>query len=62
MLEDSDSEATELLARLLSLSVGTPLHDPLCQIERKIAAYDFDVALEILSESAEVKQIEDPSL
>jgi two-component system sensor histidine kinase/response regulator len=48
LLEDSDSEAADLVEELLELTKGSPLGAPLQKVAAAIGVYDFDSALEAL--------------
>ncbi|MBF0219372.1 MAG: response regulator, partial [Gammaproteobacteria bacterium] len=51
LLEESDSDAADVLDELLALVKGTPLASQLSQVTKAVAAYDFDAALEQLPRS-----------
>jgi len=48
LLEDSDSEAADVLDELLERVQGTPLHTALARVEAAVADFDFDAALAAL--------------
>ncbi|WP_186453778.1 response regulator [Denitratisoma sp. DHT3] len=45
LLEDCDSEATDVLETLVPLVHGTPLAEPIKNVARAMEAFDFDAAL-----------------
>jgi hypothetical protein len=48
LLEDSDSEAADVLDDLLKQVQGTPWHAALARVETAVADFDFDAALAAL--------------
>jgi PAS domain S-box-containing protein len=52
LLQDSDSEAADVLEELLPLAKGTPLAQTLKQVANELESFDFDAALEILQSSS----------
>jgi PAS domain S-box-containing protein len=52
LLEDSDSEAADVLEELLPLAKGTSLAQTLKQVAKELEGFDFDAALEILQSSS----------
>ena len=53
LLEDSDTEASDLVESLLPLAHGLPQEDALKKVTEAINAYDFDAALRSLAEIGE---------
>ncbi|MFA7268585.1 MAG: response regulator [Sterolibacterium sp.] len=51
LLEDSDSEAGDLVEGLAVMAKGTPMAATLKKVASAVANFDFDTALEILSKS-----------
>ncbi|MBV2183205.1 MAG: response regulator, partial [Rhizobium sp.] len=51
MLEDSDTEAMDVLEELLPLAKGTPLAAALKKVAGELESYDFDAALEKLADA-----------
>lgn len=52
LLEESDSEAIDIITQLIAMTIGTALEEPLRKIEQHIHAYDFDTALHMLAETS----------
>jgi len=57
LLEESDTEAGEVVGDLLSLVQGLPLEDALRRVADAVASFDFDAALDRLAEVGEVGEV-----
>ncbi len=52
LLQDDDAEAVDVVEQLLPMLSGHPAANPVKQMGKAIAAYDFDEALELFDKIA----------